>query len=162
MKIKFSFKPLFALAAAFILAGCAQHGGVVSLQDIKEMAQNHALVVAYDDGTIATYDDNGIKPLFRHIAGYGDFKGAYVFDKITGRASALVLAYGGARKLYTGILSKEAIPVLEEYNIAYDADELVDFIYNNDWDGLCPMEQSVADIQTPQQAYIVLKEKFSS
>ncbi|WP_424244223.1 hypothetical protein Dip510_001423 [Elusimicrobium posterum] len=149
------------LIGVLMLTGCSDKKKEISLQDMKALSKSHALVVAYNDGTVRTYDDKGIKPLFRHIAGFGDFKGAYVFDKVTGKASALVLAYGGAEKLYTGVLSKEAIPVLEKYNIAYDADQIVDFIHNMTGDDACPMEKSVNKLEEPEEAYKVLKERFN-
>jgi hypothetical protein len=154
---------ILAAIAAFcvpFVAGCASSGKKnISLDDMKKLSQNHALVVAYDDGTVKTYDDNGIKPLFQHLE-TGSFKNSYVFDKVTGRASSLILAYGGAAYLYTGVLSAEAVPVLEKYNIKYSADKVVDYIINRAGDGKCPMEQSVAAIEDPEEAYKVLKEKF--
>ena len=152
---------LAAFAALLISTSCAKQKTEVTLEDIKKLAQNHALVVAYNDGTVRTYDDKGIKPLFRHIAGYGDFKDAFVFDKVTGKGSALILAYGGAENLYTGILSKEAVPILERYNINYTAEKVVDFIFNNDWDDTCPVEKTVDDIDDPQEAYRILLERFN-
>lgn len=162
MKIKslLKFSAMLFIAAALLVA-CSEKKSGITLDDIKNLAKNHALVVAYDDGTVRTYDDSGIKPLFRHIAGYGDFKGSYVFDKVTGKASALVLAYGGASRLYTGVLSKEAVPVLEKYNIEYTADKIVDNIINASGDDTCPMEKSVVNTDNPEEAYKLLKEKFN-
>ncbi|MDR2427133.1 MAG: DUF1893 domain-containing protein [Endomicrobium sp.] len=149
------------LIAAAIFYGCAAKKTDVSLNDIKELSKNHALVVAYNDGSIKTYDDNGIKPLFKHLEN-SDFKRTYVFDKVTGKASSLILAYGGAENLYTGVLSKEAIPILEKYNIKYSADNIVDYIVNITKDDRCPMEKSVADTDDPEEAYKILKERFGN
>lgn len=161
MKKKIS---LIALAAVFIVGmvalGCAPAKSKVSLPAMKALLQNHALVVAYDNGAVLTYDENGIKPLFNHLDRHGNFKDCYIFDKVTGKASALVLAYGGAASLHTGVLSKEAIPVLEQYNIEYTADLVVDFIVNQKKDDKCPMEKTVASIDNPEEAYKILREKF--
>lgn len=154
--VKVLFVSLIVSAAVL---GCAAKKQDIALNDMKEMLKSHALVVAYDNGSIKSYDDNGIKPLFRHLES-GDFKGTYVFDKVTGKASALVLAYGGASKLYTGILSKEAVPVLEKYNIEYEAEKSVDHIVNRTGDDKCPMEKTVENIEEPEEAFTVLKEKF--
>ena len=153
----FSAVLLFFVA---IVSGCAAvNKKSISLNELKELSKNHALVVGYNNGIVKTYDDNGIKPLFKHLEA-GNFKNAYVFDKVTGKASSLILAYGGAARLYTGILSKEAVPVLEKYDISYSADKIVDYIINNSGDDKCPMEKSVTDIDDPEEAYKVLKEKF--
>jgi hypothetical protein len=157
---KLNFKILLGvLFFSAVFFACAAHKSGISLTQMKGLIKEHSLVVAYQDGTVKTYDDNGIKPLFKHLEN-GNFKNTYVFDKVTGKASALVLAYGGATNLYTGILSKEAIPVLEKYNIKYNADKIVDYIYNNTGNDKCPMEKTVVEINTPKEAYTVLKEKF--
>ncbi|MDR1695056.1 MAG: DUF1893 domain-containing protein [Endomicrobium sp.] len=153
-----SFLTVLAVFLAFF--GCAVKKNVpVDFHGMRELLKSHTLVVAYKDGTVKTYDDKGIKPLFRHLE-KGNFKNTYVFDKVTGKASLLVLVYGGAAELYTGVLSKEAIPVLEKYNVRYSADKIVDYILNEAEDGKCPMEKAVADIDDPQEAYKVLKENF--
>ncbi|MCL2144581.1 MAG: DUF1893 domain-containing protein [Endomicrobia bacterium] len=155
------FKILLLLfVAAAMVMGCSAKKSGISLNDMKELVKDHALVVAYNDGAVKTYDDKGIKPLFKHLEN-GNFKDSYVFDKVTGKASSLILAYGGADKLHTGILSKEAVPVLKKYNIKYSADKIVDYIINNTGDDKCPIEKTVANIDNPQEAYKVLKEKFN-
>lgn len=162
MKRNIVFKTaVFVMVCAVLVLGCAAKAGKVSFEEMKNLLKEHALVVAYHDGTVKIYDDNGIKPLFKHLE-TGNFKGAYVFDKVTGKASSLILAYGGAENLYTGVLSKEAIPVLERHNIEYSADIIVDFIENRDKTDKCPMEKTVAGIDDPQEAYAVLKEKFAN
>ncbi|MCL1972151.1 MAG: DUF1893 domain-containing protein [Endomicrobia bacterium] len=146
-------------AASFFGCSAKSKNNDMFFNEMKELLKSHALVVAYDDGTVKTYDDKGIQPLFKHLES-GNFKGAYVFDKVTGKASALILVYGEAARLHTGILSKEAIPVLEKYNVKYSADKIVDYIINRSGDDKCPMEKTVSDIDDPQEAYITLKERF--
>jgi hypothetical protein len=158
-KLNFLKLSVMALAVCAFVLGCAAKKQDTSLNDMKELLKSHALVVYYQDGSVKTYDDNGIKPLFRHLE-TGDFKGTYVFDKVTGKASSLVLAYGGASKLYTRILSREAIPVLEKYKIEYEAEEIADYIVNRAGDDKCPMEKTVTEIEDPQEAFTVLKERF--
>ena len=145
----------------FLFFGCAAKQNSAFLTEMKELLQKHALVVAYNDGIVKTYDDNGIKPLFKHLES-GSFNDAYVFDKITGKASALILVYGGASQLHTGVLSKEAIPVLAKYNVKYSADKITDYILNVPGNDKCPMEKMVSNIDDPQEAYKVLKKAVQS
>jgi len=141
---------------ALTVLGCAAKKAQLGVDDFKEMLKNHALIVVYNDGTFKTYDDKGVIPLFKHLDG-GDFRNCDVYDKVTGKASSLILAYGGAKTLYTGVLSKEAIPVLEKYNIKYQADKTVDYIINRTGDDKCPLEKLVTDIFEPGEAYKTLK-----
>jgi hypothetical protein len=133
----------------------------ISLDKMKQLAKGHELLVAFKDGSIKTYGGGGVKPIFNRLQ-EGDFKDTYVFDKVTGKASALLLAYGKASKLYTGILSKEALPVLEKYKIEYNADKIVDYIINKTGDDKCPMEKSITNTDDPKEAYTILKEKFGN
>ena len=114
-------------------AGCASapQSQTAASSDVQkrvaELAPHHALVIAGADGTIRTYDGRGLRPLFNALEENG-VKDAYVYDKVTGRASSLLLAYGGAKELHTGMLSQEAIPILEKYHIKYTADKTVPYI----------------------------------
>ena len=132
---------------------------IVDLDKLREFSKKYDFVVFYKNGTTKTYNGRGIKPLMDHLE-HNNFKKAHVYDKVTGRASALLLAYGKAGKLYTGRLSKQAIPVLEKYNIDYEADELVDYIENPTRTGRCIMENTSANIDNPKVAYSVLKAKL--
>lgn len=143
----------------FMTAGCASTGTNMTLDKMKELSQDHALVVACPNQEVKTYDDGGIKPLFAHLR-TASFKDCYVYDKVTGKASSMVLAYGGVKKLYTKILSSEAIPVLQKHNIQYEADNTVPYIINNSGTDKCPMEQTVENIDSPEEAFIVLQKKF--
>jgi len=151
---------LLVFAVSFLGCAAKTKSNDVFFNDMKELLKNRALVVAYDDGAVKTYDEKGIQPLFKHLES-GNFKDAYVFDKVTGKASALILVYGEAARLHTGILSKEAVPVLEKYNVKYSADTVVEYIINRAGDDKCPMEKTVSDIDDPEEAYRVLKEKFN-
>ncbi|MDR1112472.1 MAG: hypothetical protein LBL18_01755, partial [Bacteroidales bacterium] len=63
---------------AFAAFGCTTKKDSIPVEDLKEMLKEHALIVAQQDGTVETYDDNGIKPLFKHLE-KGTFKDCYVF-----------------------------------------------------------------------------------
>ena len=151
-----------ALAASVLfMTACTGtlKSGDITLDTMKKLSGNHALVVACPGKKPLVYEQSGIKPLYEHLK-TGDFRDCYVYDKVTGKASALILVYGGASGLYTKILSKEAIPVLEKHKIRYEAVQTVDYILNNNGTDKCPMEQAVQNIKESSEAYSVLKDKF--
>ncbi len=147
---------IISLFFVTLFFGCNAKNDRASVSEMRELLKNHTLVVAYNDGTIKTYNDNGIKPLFKHLE-HSNFKNSRVFDRFTGKASSLILIYGGATELDTGVLSREAIPILEKYNVKYSANEIVDYISNKTYDDKCPIEKAVSDIDNPENAYKVLK-----
>ena len=164
MKIKNNF---LVLICALLAAGCASapQSQTAASSDVQkrvaELAPHHALVIAGADGTIRTYDGRGLRPLFNALEENG-VKDAYVYDKVTGRASSLLLAYGGAKELHTGMLSQEAIPILEKYHIKYTADKTVPYILNRSKTGSCPMENVARSLDDAQTAYPQIKQGFEN
>lgn len=154
---------LFAFCALTVLlfSACgAKKDNYISHEELLAMSQNYALVVAYPDGTVKAYNGRGLSPIFNHLEN-NDFKNAHIYDKVTGRASSLLLAYGGAAKLHTGMLSKEAIEILNKYGIEYSADKQVDHILNRSKTGSCPMETAARPLNDANAAFPILKESYN-
>ena len=106
--------------------------------------------------------DGGIKPIITKMVESIDyFKDLSVVDKVVGKASASLLVLSGVKQVYGLVLSKAAKDVLEKHNIPYQFDQLVDYIENQNKDGMCPMELTVKDIDDPYDAYIALKDKLA-
>ena len=77
---------------------------------------------------------------------------ARLVDRITGRAAAFLVVRLGIRELRTGILSRRAIPVLDRYGVTYQCGEEIDRV-------LCATEDLLADIQDPESAWSLLRER---
>ncbi len=86
--------------------------------------------------------------------------GSTVFDKIIGKAAALILARAGVKRLYAHVLSARAIPVLVQYGIEWEAGSVTDNITSRMGTGMCPMEQCVEEIQDPETGIALLKEEM--
>ncbi len=124
---------------------------------LKRELETHSLVVI-KDGYVNWYDGRGIKPLLNYLK-TGNFENAYVGDKKIGKASALLLVYGKAKRVYTPIISRPAIEVFEKYNVNYTTEQIVDNILNRSKTGLCPMEKKVKNIDSPEKAFKVLNKR---
>ena len=85
-----------------------------------------------------------------------DMQGAYVADKVVGKAAAYLYVLLGVRKVYAAVISRPALDVLERYNIGIVYDMLVPAIRNRTDTGFCPMETAVLDIDDANEAYRVL------
>ena len=105
--------------------------------------------------------ERGIRPLLGLLRNDpGLLKGAYIADKVTGRASAWLLVKGGVNMLYTEILSRPAAEVLEENGIAFEFGSMTDGIVNRTGDGPCPMESATAGCTSPEQAIEAIERKL--
>ena len=157
MKRREFLKNTMFLAGGIILFSGSASAFALKPSDKKadKLLQKHSLVV-YKNHKIKYYDGRGIKPLIEHLEN-DDFSGAYVADKRVGKASALLLAYGKAKEVYTPLISRTAIKVFEKYNIKYSALKTIDYMMNHANTDLCPMEKKVLNIDDPAKAYEILK-----
>ena len=105
-----------------------------------------SLVVLYKDGEIREYYKDRIKDIKEILQKNPlSLQGAIIADKVIGKVAGSILAIAGVQEIYTDVISKYAIPVLEENNIRYEYKLLVDYIKNNDKTGMCPMENKYKD-----------------
>lgn len=131
------------------------------VNDLKKilLKKRHS-IVALCNNEIYTNDLDGIKPvLYRINENKEFFKDAIVVDKIIGKASASLLVYSGVKEVYALILSQSGKDLFEKYNIIYHYDELVPYIINRKGDGICPMEETVKDIDDLFESYNALNKK---
>ena len=130
----------------------------LSIEELIPQLENHSLLV-YQKGKISFQDEHGIKPLLIQIKKKG-LKNAIAFDKVIGKAAALLMVYGKVKQVHTNIIAKDAITVFDKYKVKYSYNEVVDYIQNVKKDGLCPMEQKVLNTDNPKKAYkIFIKNK---
>jgi riboflavin transporter FmnP len=83
---------------------------------------------------------------------------AYVLDKVVGKAAAMILVLGGAKKVYGELMSKAAVDYLQTHNIKVTYGEKVGMIVNLAGTGICPLENAVLSIEDPAEGYAKLTE----
>lgn len=150
-------KSIFLTGFVFIL--CLNRAESKEFQTTEVQMRNFLAVqslVVEKGSDIHFYEGKGIKPVIRYLE-HNNFRKAYVGDRCIGKASALLLVYGNAKRVYTPLISKSAIKVFEDHKVKYSADVVVDNIKNADGTDLCPMEKKVQDIDSPKKAYKLLK-----
>lgn len=104
--------------------------------------------------------ERGIAPLIAIVDGGIDVAGAVAYDKIVGKAAALLYVLTGVGAVHAGVLGKAAARLFDENGIAYTYETLTENIINRKGDGVCPMEETVRDVDSPAAAYTVLKQKL--
>lgn len=127
------------------------------LEKAKALLQNHSCVV-YSGETFHISDESGIRPLISWLMEpVSPLSQAAVADKIVGRAAALLFVYAHVKAVYGQVMSEKAAAVLENAGIPYAYGKAVPYIMNRRGDGMCPMEQKVEGIESPEEAYRLLK-----
>lgn len=128
-----------------------------ALRMIKE--NKASCVIIKNNNIIHTDKGPGIKPLISLYENQPELlKDAFVVDKVIGKAAAMIAVLGGASKVYGVLMSVSAVEFLKKSNIPAEYGECIDRISNRTGDGMCPLEETVMDIDDPELAYTRLKE----
>ena len=106
--------------------------------------------------------ERGVKPLLGWIEENVDVRGYAAADQVVGRAAALLYARLGVTEVYSRVISEPARKALQDNGIECSFGESVPYIINRRGDGMCPMEQTVLEINDPDEAVTALKEKLRS
>ena len=116
---------------------------MTNLEMVRERlySTNASLVVLYTNGECKEYYQNRIKDMKEILQKDKQaLKGAIIADKVIGKVASSILAVAGVKEIYSDVMSKYAIPILEENGIRYEYKKLVEYVQNNDKTGMCPME----------------------
>lgn len=118
------------------------------LEEVKQilLEKNASLVVGYRNGEIKEYYQDRIKDIKEILlSDETALRDAIIADKVIGKVAASILTVAGVKEIYAEVISKYAIPVLEENNVKYEYNEKVDYIINQTKTGMCPMENKYKD-----------------
>ena len=104
----------------------------------------------------------GVKPLVRFLESRIDFSGAEASDRVVGRATAFLYVLLGVKSLYAHVVSEGAFAVLRANGIETEYQSLVPHIINRKKDGICPFEEAVMQIETPEEALQAIYRKMAA
>lgn len=98
------------------------------------------------------HDENGrgIAPILDIYRQHPDkMKGAFLVDKVIGKAAAMVAICGKVKAVHAELICDSAVEILTRHGIAVTYTKRVKDILNRRRDGLCPMEKTVLNISDP-------------
>ena len=127
-----------------------------NLEIVKEKLYNTnaSLVVLYSNGECREYYQNRINDIKEILKNdESALKDAIIADKVIGKVAGSILCVAGVKEIYADVMSKYAIPVLEENNIKFEYKKLTDYVQNNDKTGMCPMENKYKDERDIHRIY---------
>ena len=119
-----------------------------------------SVVVVKDGKVLAEKQGEGIRPILDAIVELGEsMQGTVIGDRILGKASALLCVHSNVEGVYSPQATKTAIAVLIRAGIPGQTEEIIPYVKNRDGDDICPFEKMLVDIDSPEEAYKILKEK---
>lgn len=126
---------------------------------IEILRREGCSLVVKNHGIITTYSKPGVRDL-EHLLDHDPevLKGATIADKVIGKAAAAIVVVGGVKELYAEVMSKRAIPFLDNAGIAYSYGTLVDTIKEEG--GRCKLEKITAPASTPEETVALLRAHF--
>lgn len=128
-------------------------------QLIEILRREKCSLVVKNHGIVTTYSKPGVRDL-EHLLDHEPevLQGAVIADKVIGKAAAAMAVVGGVKALYAEVMSKKAIPFLEEAGIAYTYGTLVDTIKEEG--DRCQLEKITAPATTPEETVALLRTHF--
>lgn len=136
---------------------------MTDLDRAKQLLFEERLTLALVKGEDAyTSDRRGIGALLQLAEGGQSFRGYSAADTIVGRAAAFLYIGLGVSSVYAKVISQGAVTLLNAHGITLEYGEVTKEIVNRMGNGPCPMELTVAEINSPEEAIPALRDKLNS
>ena len=120
----------------------------------KLYSSKASLVVLYSNGECKEYYQNRINDIRDILKENKDaLRDAIIADKVIGKVAGSILTVAGVKQIYADVMSKYAIPVLEENHIKYEYKTLTEYVINNSKTGMCPMENKYKNEKNINKIY---------
>ncbi len=120
----------------------------------------YSFVVVKDGKVLAKESGSAVQPLSKFLDEHSEeVKGASLADKVVGRAVAILASFYGIKAIFAVIMSEGAEKFLQLHKIYYDSQTRVPVILNMQGDGPCPIEKSLAHIETTKEGMGILRKR---
>jgi hypothetical protein len=104
--------------------------------------KNWAFVLTKNNKILYRSKKQGLRPLVFCLKYKKDqLKNAIVFDKIIGRAAALLMIHGQVKSAMTPVISRSALAEFRKEKIETEYGNTTEKIINRKGDDICPMEK---------------------
>ena len=126
---------------------------------ILEEEKDLTLVLVLNE-SIYKSSEKGIKPLLQLLNSGKNYLNYSAADKIVGKAAAMLYKLLNINDIYGEVMSIRAINFLEQNNINFKYKIKTNEIINRKGTGICPMKQTVLNIEDPTEAKKLLEDKL--
>ena len=132
----------------------------MNAKSLTNYLNGDVVCVVVNNQTVLTSNLKGIRPWLKWLRECPEtLEEAMVVDKVVGKAAAMLMVVAKIKKLYTPIISDQALEYLKTQAIEFEYDQTVPYITNMSNDGLCPMEETVLNAIDAEEGYQLLLHK---
>ena len=125
------------------------------------LTSGDSLRIYEGDKLVFASSKDRLLPLLEYIDRFAAYhQQVVIFDKVIGRAAALLCARADCREVCSPLGSQLAIKALDEYGIKYHLTKIVPYIKQLDRDDMCPMEKLSLD-KGPEEFYEAIRNIIS-
>ncbi len=121
---------------------------------IKLLTEKDCSCVIGKNGTVRCFYERGVRDLYALLTNEPEFlEGAYIADKVVGKAAASLMILGKIAGLYARTISQHAIALLQDSTIQVEYGTSVPHIINRSKTDWCPLEKRCLPLQTPEECF---------
>lgn len=117
---------------------------------IDALHEERCSCVILNGGTRHIFRQRGVLDLYRLLGERPELlRGAFVADKVVGKAAAALMILGGVAAVHADVLSEPARALFSGSQVRVGYGRLVPHIINRSQTGWCPLESRCYELQTP-------------
>ena len=132
---------------------------MISLEEFTNSKES--LIIYQDEKIIFSSYDSDIIPLIKFLDRGKELSGeVIIFDKYIGRAAGLLMTKISPSFIYTPIISEKAVNLFIEYEIDFEATEIVKYLMGKASNEMCQWEKLSID-KYPDEFYLLAKKKLA-
>lgn len=126
---------------------------------IERLDAEQCSCVIYNGEETRLFWERGVQDLYRLLKMEPDFlRGAFIADKVIGKAAAALMALGGVDEVFARVISSPAREFLERSEIKVDFLVEVPHIINRTRTGWCPLETRCFRMHTAEECLQQIEE----
>jgi len=121
-------------------------------QTVLRLLHEGCSCVVFNFGEMRLFHERGVADLYRLLQARPSFLfGAFVADKVVGKAAAALMVLGEVDSVYAGVVSRPALDLFRRYRIPVSYRREVPYVANRAGTGRCPLETRCWDDRTPEE-----------
>ncbi len=153
---------------AMTLEGHEVHRVIRPMSDADVLAEAMKLITQFGfacvlikDGVIvARMTGRGVAPVLELLDHAPEkIRGAWLVDRVVGRAAAAIAICAGVSRVTTLLASEGVKELLAKENIAFSSEKTVPTILNRTQTGMCPMEDAVKGLSDPKEMLKAIRKR---
>lgn len=125
---------------------------------IERLSTEKCSCLIRNGSEVRVFRERGVKDLYRLLKEESEFlSGAFVADKVVGKAAAALMILGNVKGVFANIISQSAYKLFEEESIYTEYTQKVPHIMNRTQADWCPLEKRCMMAMTAKECLPIIE-----